>query len=74
MEELAKPWGWSSHTGTGGDCVAAVMAGAEVIEAHLARSITDPEAGHSLLPRAFAGMTAAIRWFEKGEEVCDQDL
>ena len=53
-------WGWSSHTRGVLDCVLAARFGAQAIEKHLASSRYDIEAGHSLMPHAFAGMVKAL--------------
>jgi sialic acid synthase SpsE len=57
-------WGHSSHTTGFLDCLLAAGLGAAAVEKHFALSATDCEAPHSLLPGAFARMTAAIRDLE----------
>lgn len=54
--------GLSSHCRSFWPCVAAVYAGAEVVEAHLALpGCTSPDAESSLLPEEFAAMVREIR-------------
>jgi len=54
-------WGWSSHTSGVLDCVLAARLGALAIEKHLALSLRDIEAGHSLLPPDFSRMVRGVR-------------
>jgi N-acetylneuraminate synthase len=58
-------WGLSSHTTGALDCILAARLGANVIEKHFALSPSDVEAGHSLLPDAFAAMARGIRRAER---------
>jgi sialic acid synthase SpsE len=62
---LSFPYGWSSHTRGWEDVIAAVRAGATVIEKHLKLSDEDPEAEWSLNPQQFAEMVKQIREAEK---------
>ena len=62
---LSAPFGWSSHTRGWEDVLAAVRAGATVIEKHLKLSDADPEAAWSLNPAQFAEMVKQIREAEK---------
>lgn len=59
--EDGEPDGWSSHTRGWEDVIAAVRAGATVIEKHLKLSDEDPEAEWSLNPQQFAEMVKQIR-------------
>ena len=61
IEDLPRPFGWSSHTRSFGDVETAVIRGATVIEKHLALSRDDPEAGWSLLPDEFKQMVERIK-------------
>ena len=51
LRHATTPWGWSSHTGDGMDCVVAAALGAAVVEAHLKTSDVEPEALWSLSER-----------------------
>lgn len=48
LRGVPMPWGWSSHSGNGLDCVTAAALGAVVVEFHLKTADSEPEAPWSL--------------------------